>query len=369
MPPELTANHPAPTDTGTEAIIDTPGGPQESGGAADKLHTEPNPGLEKAQTRDAMLEAAAEARAEFEAAEKAKAEGKPAPAKAKAAAPAGEPSKAAPAATPVDEAVERALAAREAKNEEALAARREADRIRADAQSERDRILAEARQEAALELQKFKERARRDPVGLIKESGWEPAALVKNLAEDGTPQSMQERTLLAVQQELAELRREREAEKQQNAEAQRQAAAKAAEAHHETIGKQFVEFAGNDARPTLQALFKKPTLARAMVLEASAEAERIQRAEGKPPPWDRLADWLESQYSPEVAPKASPPKAAPPTPGKSNARALSQQAASSNSVAPKSWESMTPREQKAQQLADLADVRARFAAGESVGDD
>lgn len=358
MPEAINAPYVPPTSN--EAVLDDAGGPADPGGAA---HVEPNPGLEKAATRDAMLTDMASIRAEYEAAEKAKAEGKPPPAKAPE--PAKAPPAQAPASTPVDEAVERALAAREAKNEEALAARREAERIRSEAQAEKERILAEAQAEAA----RFKERLRKDPVGVIKEAGWQPAELVKNLAEDGTPQALQERTLLAVQQELAELRAERAAEKaaaeQQKLEAQR----RSAEASQETAGKQFVEFAATDARPTLKTLMKRPTIARALVLEASAEADRIARTEGKPPAWDRLADWLEGQYREEVAPQAAPLKAAPPTPGKSNTRALSQQALSTNRVAPKSWDEMTPTEQKAAQLADMAEVRARHAAGEPLGDD
>jgi hypothetical protein len=359
---ELTANHPTPTDTGIEAVTGD-AGPEESGGAP--IHVEPNPGLEKAAVRDDMLEAAAAARAEFEAAEAAKAEGKAPPKKAAAPAPGKPAASPTPDVGGVEGAVERALAAREAKNEEQLAARREADRIRSEAQAEKERILSEARTEA----EAWKARLRKDPVAVIKEAGWEPAALVKNLAEDGTPTSLAERQLLAMQQELAEMRRERQEERAAASEAQRAAAAAAETAKHETVGKQFVEFAGTEARPTLQALFKKPTIARALVLEASNEAERIQRAEGKPPAWDRLADWLESQYGESVAPQAAPPKATPTTPGKSNTRALSQQAASTNSVAPKTWDRMTPQEQKAAQLADMAAVRARFAAGEPVGDD
>lgn len=358
LPDTLTANHPAPVDTGLEAVVDDAAAATPDEG----MHVEPNPGLEKAQTRDDMLAAAKAARAEFEAAEAGKPAKKPPPAEAKAGAPA-------PAGSPVDVAVERALAAREAKNEEAQAARREGERIRADAQREAEEIRAAARRDAETEAARFRERMRKDPVGIIKESGWEPAALVKNLAEDGTPHSQQERTLLAVQQELAELRREREAERQQSAEAKRLSDAAAATAHHETVGRQFVEFAGTDARPTLQRLFAKPTIARALVLEASAEAERLAKVDGKAPSWDTLADWLEGQYGEAVAPIAAPPKARPPTPGKGGARALSQSALSSNSVAPKSWDQMTPQEQKARQLADLADVRARFAAGETVGDD
>lgn len=331
--------------------------------------TAPNPGREAAETRAGMLEEMAAVRKAF--AEKAKADTTatpPAGAGTDASAPAAgsspEPAKdapAPPAVDPTEAAIQKAMAEREAVFERRLAAEREAERI-----------IGEARAKAAAAFEAEKAELRRkamaDPSAFVKESGWNPVEFMQNLAADGTPTSTLQRQLMLQAQELAELK----AWKQSEAESRAKADAAAQTQKHEEVGKQFVNFAATEARPTLKSLMAKPTIARALVQEVSAEADRRMAATGKAPAWDDLADWLERSYAPpQATPEAAPPKAAPPTAGKSSnaARAPSQAQASERRAVAKEWDEMSPAEQKKLVLEDMANVRARYASGNVKDDD
>jgi hypothetical protein len=275
--------------------------------------------------------------------------------------PAGGGAPPAPKPDPVDEAVARKLAEREAHRETL-------ERIKAEARAEGEKILAEARAKAKEEADAILDELRRDPASAVRRAGWkDPKDLILNLAEDGTPQSLMQRQLLAMQAQNEALQKKLDGFITGQTEAQKQAEQAQREGAWKAVKERFLTNATDPAkRPNLAAALKLQRLRDAFVDEAHewARAENAKRP--TPLSEDEIADHFERLYSPSDAAK-KPPAASPPQAGGNRARSPSTEQVSERRSAPKTWDEMSPTERRKQMAKEAREAAEAAEKAERAG--
>jgi hypothetical protein len=227
----------------------------------------------------------------------------------------------------IQQAVDAALQARikEAEQREAAlqAYRAQGERIRQEAEA----YAEQRKREADAQVEAARRRMLEDPLAFAKEAGWDPVALVDNVANYDTPQGRLERQLRAQAQEIAALKDGLSAKEKAAQQAAQQAAAQASEVE---IANRFVTHA-IQKNPALEEAFKRPGMGEFLLRQADAYAVRTAKERyGIAPTWDEIADWVGSTYGfGQASPKTTTAPAK--TEAGKAARGISQAAASERS--------------------------------------
>ena len=226
-------------------------------------------------------------------------------------------------AAAVDAALQQRIKEAEAREAALQAYRAQGERIRAEAEE----YAAQRKREADAAVEAARKRMLEDPLAFAKEAGWDPVALVDNVANYDSPQGRLERQLRLQAQEIAALKEGLTAkEKAAQEAAQRQ---KAEEGERE-IANRFVSHAIGK-NPALEDAFKKPGMGEFLLRQADGYALRTAKERyGIAPTWDEIADWIGTTYGfGQASPKTTTAPAK--TEAGKAARGLSQASASERS--------------------------------------
>jgi hypothetical protein len=239
------------------------------------------------------------------------------------------PAAAAPPADPklaaaVDAALAQRLQQNEARERELRQYRDQGSRIVSEAEA----YAAQRKKQADAEYEQLIVDLRKDPIAAAKKAGWDPVALVENIANYDSPQGRIEREVLATKAELAQMRAEQTAriKADEAARMQAQANAQRQQVADTFLGEVKTKYPGAEEhlkRPGMQDFYLQQAHKRADELAA-------ERGPGGQLTYGEIADWLATTYGFGQAP--TPPKGAPaPTAAGKAARSLNQAAQSERS--------------------------------------
>lgn len=271
---------------------------------------------------------------------------------------------AAAAAPPADPklaaAVDAALAARlqqnEAREKELRQYRDQGSRIVSEAEA----YAAQRKKQADAEYAELIADLRKDPIAAAKKAGWDPVALVENIANYDTPQGRIEREVLATKAELAQMRAEQAARMKADEAARAQAQQQAVQQEVQTafLGEVKAKYPGAEEH------LKRPGMQEFYLQQAHKRADQLaaERGPGGQLTYGEIADWLASTYGFGQAP--TPPKGAPaPTAAGKAARSLNQAAQSERSGGDtRAFHELSEAEQDRILLAEQRTRRQREAA-------
>lgn len=294
-----------------------------------------DPGAGPGDVSDDVLKALLRERREGRPAEGHEGETPPAAPSSAPAAPPGDPR----IAQAVDAALQQRIKEAEARESALQAYRAQGERIRAEAEE----YAAAKKREADAQIEAARRRMLEDPLAFAKEAGWDPVALVDNVANYDTPQGRLERQLRAQAQEIAALKEGLTAKEKAAQDAAQRAQAEAGE---RDIATRFIGHA-TTKNPALEEAFKRPGMAEFLLRQADAYAVRTAKERyGVAPSWDEIADWVGTTYGfSEASQKttAAPAK----TQAGNSARGLSQASASErSSSSDKPWHLLSEAEQE-----------------------
>lgn len=250
----------------------------------------------------------------------------------------------------VDAALQQRIKEAEARESALQAYRAQGERIRAEAEE----YAAAKRREVDAAAEAAKRRMLEDPLAFAKEAGWDPVALVDNVANYDTPQGRLERQLRAQAQEIASLKEGLSAKEKAQADAAQRAQAEAGE---RDIATRFIGHAVAK-NPALEDAFKRPGMGEFLLRQADAFAVRTAKERyGVAPSWDEIADWVGSTYGFQQASQQTTAAPAKTEAGKA-ARGLSQASASERSSSnDKPWHLLSEREQESLILQEQRERR------------
>ena len=237
-----------------------------------------------------------------------------------------------PAETPVDPKVAAQVdAAVKARADAAEARERELKPFRdqgARMVQEAEAYAAQRKQQADREYTELIADLRKDPIAAAKKAGWDPVALVENIANYDTPQGRIEREMLATKAELAEFKREQQ---QRDAAAkQQQERSQQAQLRSEVENTFLTEL--KTKYPGAEEHLKRPGMQEFFLQQANKRADELiaERGGGGSLTYGEVAEWLGTTYGFGQAP--APPKGAPAqTAAGKAARGLTQTAQSERS--------------------------------------
>ena len=156
-----------------------------------------------------------------------------------------------------------------------------------------ERSLQQQRAEIDRDRKRY-ETIKTDPVRAFRENGWDPEAVILDLARDGTPEGVAARQQREFQSQLKEMQDWKLQQEQSRQEATRQAESRAWDARRAQVEQEFVGTALNEEKhPHLSSFYSGHEAS--LVAEGDSVADQYRALTGKEATSSEIAEYLEER--------------------------------------------------------------------------